>query len=113
LTITRTENSEISFKTRKTGCNNSFEPPAPPKRCEVLLALWNRAVWLDNTINKVEAHKRRVTPKLRTQIYMTQVHNQLCKTLLYGLKDEEIELQVIELEEKLKNGVLIPFEQHR
>ena len=83
-------------------------PPTPPKRCDVLLALWNRAVWLDDTINKVNANKRRVTPKLRTQIYMTQVCNQLCKTVLYGLKDEELELRVLELEEKLKNGVLIP-----
>ena len=83
-------------------------PPTPPKRSDVLLSLWKRAFWLDDTINKVEANKRRVTPKLRTQIYMTQVHNQLCKTVIYGLKDEEVELRVLELEEKLKNGILIP-----
>ena len=28
--------------------------------------------------------------------------------MLSGLKDEELELRVMELEEKLKNGVLIP-----
>ena len=39
---------------------------------------------------------------------MAQVYNQLCKTLLYGLKDKELELRILELEEKLKNGVLIP-----
>ena len=39
---------------------------------------------------------------------MTQVHNQLCKTVIYGLKDEELELRVKELEKKLKNGILIP-----
>ena len=85
-----------------------LSPPTPPKRSDVLLALWKRAVWLDETINKVDVNKRRVTPKLRTQIYMTQVHNQLCKTVLYGLKDEEVELRVLELEEKLKNSILIP-----
>ena len=85
-----------------------MSPPTPPKRGDVLLALWVRAVWLDDTINRVNANKKRVTPKLRTQIYMTQVYNQLCKTVLYGLKDEEVELRVLELEVKLKNGVLIP-----
>ena len=84
-----------------------MRPPTPPKRCDVLFALWNRAVWLDETINAVDRNKKRVTPKLRTQIYMTQIHNQLCKTVLYGLKDEEVELRVLELEEKLKNGILI------
>ena len=83
-------------------------PPTPPKRSEVLFAIWNRAIWLDETINKVDANKRRVTPKLKQQIYMAQIYNQLCKTVLYGLKDEEVELRVLELEEKLKNGVLIP-----
>ena len=74
----------------------------------MLLALWKRAAWLDDTINKVEVNKKRVTPKLRTQIYMTQVYNQLCKTIMYGLKDEELEIRVMELEEKLKNSILIP-----
>ena len=85
-----------------------LNPPTPPKRCDVLLALWKRAAWLDETINAVDRNKKRVTPKLRTQIYMTQVYNQLCKTVIYGLKDEELELRVLELEEKLKNGILIP-----
>ena len=76
----------------------------------MLLALWKRAVWLDETINKVDVNQRRVTPKLRTQIYMAQVYNQLCKTVLYGLKDEELELRIKELEESLSTGVLIPLE---
>ena len=84
-----------------------MSPPTPPKRSDVLLALWKRAIWLDDTINNVDKNKKRVTPKLRTQIYMTQVYNQLCKTVLYGLKDEELELRVLDLEEKLKDGVLI------
>jgi hypothetical protein len=39
---------------------------------------------------------------------MATVECQISKVLLYGLKDEEVELRVLELEEKLKNGVLIP-----
>ena len=30
------------------------------------------------------------------------------QTILMGLKDEELEIRLMELEEKLKNGVLIP-----
>ena len=44
----------------------------------------------------------------------------LCRAAIYGysvmlsgLKDEELELRIIELEEKLKNGVLIPLEQRK
>jgi hypothetical protein len=46
---------------------------------------------------------------------MAQIYNQLCKTVIYGLKDEELELRILELEEKLANGVLIPLEakKHR
>jgi hypothetical protein len=83
-------------------------PPIPPKRSDVLLALWNRAVWLDQAINGVDSNKKKVPPKLKQLVYMAQVYNQLCKTVLYGLKDEELELRIMELEEKLKNGVLIP-----
>jgi hypothetical protein len=74
----------------------------------VLLALWNRAAWLDQAINGVDSNKKKVTPKLKQLVYMAQVYNQLCRTVLYALKDEELELRVLELEEKLKNGVLIP-----
>jgi hypothetical protein len=85
-----------------------LEPPIPPKRSDVLLALWNRAVWLDQAINGVDSNKKNVTPKLKQLVYMSQVYNQLCRTILYSLKDEDLELRVLELEEKLKNSVLIP-----
>jgi predicted transcriptional regulator len=70
----------------------------PPKRSDVLLALWNRAVWLDQAINAVDSNKKNVTPKLKQLVYMAQVYNQLCRTVLYALKDEELELRVLELE---------------
>jgi hypothetical protein len=83
-------------------------PPIPPKRSDVMLALWNRAVWLDQAINAVDSNKKNVTPKLKQLVYMAQVYNQLCKTVLYGLKDEELELRIVELEEKLENSVILP-----
>ena len=43
---------------------------------------------------------------LRASIYA-------CSVLLSGLKDEELELRIIELEEKMKNGVLIPGEKRK
>ena len=87
-----------------------MNPPYPPKRSEVLLTLWKRAVWLDQAINSLDRNKKKVTPKLKQLVYMAQVYNQLCKTVLYGFKDEELELRVKELEEKLDSGVLIPLE---
>ena len=85
-----------------------MNPPIPPKRSDVLLALWNRAVWLDQAINAVDSGRKNATPKLKQLVYMSQVYNQLCRTVLYALKDEELELRILELEEKLKNSVLIP-----
>ena len=85
-----------------------MDSPIPPKRSDVLGAAWARAVWLDKAINEVENDKKAVSAKLKAMVYMCQIHNQLCKTVLYGLKDEELELRIKELEEKLRNGVLIP-----
>jgi hypothetical protein len=73
-----------------------------------MLALWNKAVCLDQAINTVDSNEKNVTPKLKQLIYMAQVYNQLCRTVLYALKDEELELRIMELEEKLRDGVLIP-----
>ena len=87
-----------------------LNPSTPPKRSEVLLTLWKRAVWLDQAINSLDRNKKKVTPKLKQLVYMAQVYNQLCKTVLYGFKDEELELRVKEFEEKLDSGVLIPLE---
>ena len=85
-----------------------MNPPTPPKRSDVLLAIWNRAAWLDEAINNLDRNKKRITPKFKQQIYMAQVYNQLCKTVLYGLKDEELEIRLMELEAKLKDSILIP-----
>jgi hypothetical protein len=68
--------------------------PLPPKRSDVMLALWNKAVCLDQAINTVDSNEKNVTPKLKQLIYMAQVYNQLCRTVLYALKDEELTLEV-------------------
>lgn len=87
---------------------NPAPSPMSPKRTDVLASLWTRAQWLDKAQKEVDEDKKQVTPKLKQLVYMAQVHSQLCKTILYGLKDEELELRVIELETQLKNGILIP-----
>ena len=38
---------------------------------------------------------------------MATVECQICKTLLYGLKDEELQQRILGLEDKMKDGVLI------
>ena len=89
--------NEISLKQR------DFEVKLP-KRSDVLLSLWSRHSWLRSKIDK---RQTQITPALKYRVYMATVECQICKVLLYGLKDEELELRILELEEKLKDGVLI------
>jgi hypothetical protein len=42
---------------------------------------------------------------------MVQTQNSLCKSILYGLKDEELELRIEKLEQAIKEGVVIPREK--
>ena len=79
-------------------------------RYEVLSLLWKNAQWLDEKIHK---RQLKLNDVLKQRVYMVQVQSGLCKAILYGLKDEELEFRVVELEEKLKNGVLIPHEQNK
>jgi len=60
-----------------------------PKRSDVLLALWRRHEWLRL---KIDNRQTQVTPALKYRVYMATVECQICKTLLYGLKDEELRL---------------------
>jgi hypothetical protein len=80
----------------------------PPSRAIILLTLWKRAIWLNTLIDDVENNKKDVNQKLKELIYMSQVHSQICRTILQGMDTQELELRVIKLEEKLKDGVLIP-----
>ena len=90
--------SEISLKQRDLEMKL-------PKRFDVLLSLWRRHNWLRSKIDK---RQTQITPALKYRVYLVTVECQISKALLYGFKDEEVELRVLELEEKLKNSILIP-----
>jgi len=76
-------------------------------RYDVLSLLWKNAQWLDKKVHKKQL---KINGALRQRVYMVQVQNSLCKSILYGLKDEELELRLIELEKKIENAVIIPKE---
>jgi hypothetical protein len=57
----------MRFKTLKDGCE---------RKSNVLLALWNRAMWLDQALNAIDSNKKNVNPKLKQLVYMAQVYNQ-------------------------------------
>ena len=81
-----------------------------PDRADVLIALWDSAKWLKD---KTENTRTKLDANFRQRVYCMQVHAQICKALLYGLKDETTELRLKELEKKTENGVFIPYEQKR
>jgi len=72
----------------------------------VLLALWKDHSLLEDIRDKVEKNGRYVTPKLKFQVYLIQVKCQVAKTVLYGLKDAELEQLIKDVEEiKEKLGI--------
>jgi len=78
-------------------------------RHDVMLLLWKNAEWLNEHIHKKQL---KINSALRQRVYMIQVQSGVCKTLLYGLKDEELEQRVEKLEEQIKDAVVIPNEKH-
>jgi len=77
-----------------------------PKRIDVLCSLNGICKQLESWANS----KKPVLP-IRVHLLRASIYGY--SVLLSGLKDEELELRIIELEEKLKNGVLIPLEQRK
>ena len=70
--------------------------------------------WLKEDIEFLREKARCKNPiknPIRVKLLRASIYG--CSVLLSGLKDEELELRIVELEEKLKNGVLIPVEQHK
>ncbi len=86
---------------------NEHHPPMP-KRVGVLLALWKRTQWLDTLINKMEDPNADAVENVREMVYDCQVFAQLCKTVLYGLKDQELDALAVEVEEIKKHVGMIP-----
>ena len=74
-----------------------------PKREEVLFSL--------NVIcNQLEAWAKSSKPVLPIRVKLLRAAIYGYSVVLSGLKDEELELRVLELEEKLKNSIMIPKE---
>jgi len=72
-----------------------------PKREQVLCNL-------NGICNQLEAWAKSSKPVLPIRVKLLRAAIYGYSVVLSGLKDEELELRVLELEEKLKNGVLIP-----
>jgi len=79
-------------------------------RTDVLEKLWTRANWIEKKINN---RQTQFTKKLKERTYLVEKERRLYQSILSGLQNEELELRIIELEEKLKNCVLIPKEENR
>jgi len=77
-----------------------------PKREEVLVSLGRICVQLERWAKSCKP----VLP-IRVKLFRASIYGY--SVLLSGLKDEELELRVLELENRLKGGVLIPVEQHK
>lgn len=72
-----------------------------PKREEVLSSL-------NGICNQLEAWAKSSKPVLPIRVKLLRAAIYGYSVVLSGLNDEELEIRVLELEEKLKNGVLIP-----
>ena len=72
-----------------------------PKRTQVLCSL-------NGICKQLETWAKCKKPVLPIRVHLLRASIYGYSVLLSGLKDEELELRVLELEEKLKNGVLIP-----
>jgi hypothetical protein len=71
----------------------------------VLENLWTRAKWL---AEKIDNRYTQFNPNLKARASFVEKERRLYQSILNGLRDEELEMRVLELEEKLKNSILIP-----
>jgi hypothetical protein len=74
-------------------------------RTDVLEKLWSRAKWLEA---KIDNQRTKLNPNLKARASLVSKECRIYQTILMGLKDEELEIRLMELEEKLKNSILIP-----
>jgi len=72
-----------------------------PKREEVLCSL-------NGICNQLEAWAKSSKPVLPIRVKLLRAAIYGYSVVLSGLKDEELEMRVLELEEKLKNSIMIP-----
>jgi hypothetical protein len=74
-------------------------------RADVLEKLWSRAKWLEA---KIDNQRTKLSPNLKARASLVSKECRIYQTILVGLNDEELEIRLMELEEKLKNSILIP-----
>ena len=77
-----------------------------PKRADVLCSL-------NGICKQLEAWANCKKPVLTIRVNLLRAAIYGYSVMLSGLKDEELEIRIIELEDKLKSGVLIPLEQRK
>jgi hypothetical protein len=73
---------------------------SPPQRNEVLMRLWQRAEWLKKII---ENRRTKLNGNLRTRVYFANVECQIYKTILFGLRDKELDELSLEIEQIKKS----------
>lgn len=83
-----------------------MESENTPKRIEVLCSL-------NGICKQLEKWENCKKPVLTIRVNLLRAAIYGYSVMLSGLKNEELEFRIIELEEKLKNGVLIPLEQRK
>jgi hypothetical protein len=74
-------------------------------RTDVLEFLWTRRKWLTE---RLDNNRTKLDPNLKARASLIAKECRICQTILQGLTDQELELRVMQLEEKLANGILIP-----
>ena len=74
-------------------------------RTDVLEKLWSRAKWIEA---KIDNQRTKLNPNLKARTSLVSKECRIYQTIIMGLKDEELEIRLMELEEKLKNSILIP-----
>ena len=74
-------------------------------RTDVLEKLWSRAKWIEA---KIDNQRTKLNPNLKARTSLVSKECRIYQTIIMGLKDEELEIRLMELEEKLKNNILIP-----
>ena len=68
---------------------------------------------LKGICDQLESWAKSSKPVLPIRVKLLRAAIYGYSVVLSGLKDEELELRVMELEEKLKNGILIPKEDRK
>lgn len=79
-------------------------------RTDILEKLWSRAKWLEV---KIDNQRTKLNSNLKVRASLVSKECRIYQTILLGLKDEELEIRLMELEHKLKNSILLPKSEDR